>query len=281
MEQTTNHTHFRRRRIRRRARPATVLIGVGLCLLAGLFEEPKWMSPEARHLQTALVSTPFSRPYAPVSRKAKARRVIYPYSIVPGGVQNRADLLQEVALDPVVAAHFSDFNASGARMVELQEAQLVHLSYRRDDKVFWTRNRVRLTPGERLITDGRMFARARCGNRISLAPQEPVAAEEPLVAVFDEPIEPEEELAPVETIPEPDLELEFAPDPDRPLAILIKPPEIVSYRDWSKPHLTPTLPPVNPVSPGPDIPGIPEPNTLLLVISGLAALIVIKISFRR
>jgi len=221
-----------------------LLAGAALCLLAGFLEKPQWKSPEARSLQTLPAPAASPAVQTQVSLKTPPRRLVYPYSVIPGGVQNRSELLWEVAQDPIVAAHFSDFNGAGARLVQLQAPQQVHLSYRLDDRVYWTAKKVGLAPGEMLITDGREFARARCGNRISLTPQEPVSSEEPVPDAFEEPLE--------ETIP--------ALEPSLLLAEVHPPPV---------------------VPPDPNIPGVPEPGTLILLASGLAVLVAFKIASRR
>jgi hypothetical protein len=72
----------------------------------------------------------------------------------------------------------------------------VYVSYRKDNRIFWTSHPIHLHEGETLLTDGTLDARARCGNRISLVPQLPVAQAEPPPGVLDTPEE-------TEVIPEP------------------------------------------------------------------------------
>ena len=67
--------------------------------------------------------------------------------------------------DSVVAAHFSDFSGSRSRIVELKADKAAYVSYRINDKVYWTKKKVRLEKGEKLMTDGVNYARARCGNQ--------------------------------------------------------------------------------------------------------------------
>ena len=54
--------------------------------------------------------------------------------------------------------------------------------------MFWTRKRVRLQPGELLLTDGTTTARARCGNQISDTAKPEVSDEEPAEDVLDQPV---------------------------------------------------------------------------------------------
>lgn len=116
-------------------------------------------------------------------------RPIYPYSVVPGGVEDAKELKWVAEHDPVVAAHYAGFDYARAQVVRLTLARTVYVSYRIGSHIYWTRRRVTLHKGEKLITDGRMTARTRCGNRVAEAPQQEAApAVEPPVQKFDEPI---------------------------------------------------------------------------------------------
>jgi PEP-CTERM motif len=115
-------------------------------------------------------------------------RVVYPYSVVPGGVQNPAELQQASAQDRVVSAHFAGFDYSHARTVRLQQAKQVYLSYRVGNRVFWTRKKVRLHSGEKLISDGKITARTRCANRVSETKQANVSPLEPPLEKFERPV---------------------------------------------------------------------------------------------
>jgi len=113
---------------------------------------------------------------------------VYPYSVVPGGVKD-PDALRDAALrDAVVRRHYSHFDYSRAHLVRATEAREVYLSYRIRDTVYWTRKKVRLHPGEMLLTDGKITARARCGNQISDTAKPEVSEEEPADDVLDQPV---------------------------------------------------------------------------------------------
>jgi hypothetical protein len=119
--------------------------------------------------------------------QARNRRIVYPYSVIPGGVTS-ADELGEAALhDATVADHYAGFNYKRARVIEVNRPRLVYLSYRRGGQIYWTRKRASLHPGEKLLTDGRITARARCGNQVSVLPQAKTSPEEPLIAELDRP----------------------------------------------------------------------------------------------
>src|SRR5258707_13191084 len=104
---------------------------------------------------------------------------VYAYSVVPGGVKNPDDLRAATARDYVVRRHYAHFDFSHARLVRATEARQVYLSYRIRDNIFWTRRRIRLHLGELLLTDGKITARARCGNQISENAKPEVSNEEP------------------------------------------------------------------------------------------------------
>ena len=113
---------------------------------------------------------------------------VFPYSVVPGGVKDSDDLRYAALRDYVVRRHYSHFDYSQAHLVRATEAREVYLSYRVRDTVFWTRRRVRLHLGELLLTDGKITARARCGNQISDTAKPEVSNEEPEEDVLDQPV---------------------------------------------------------------------------------------------
>jgi hypothetical protein len=115
-------------------------------------------------------------------------RPVYRYSVIPGGVQDPTELQRVSAQDRIVAAHFAGFDYARARVVRLQQAREVYLSYRVGDRVFWTRKKVRLAAGEKVISDGKIVARTRCANRVSETKQAAVSPEEPPSAAFERPM---------------------------------------------------------------------------------------------
>jgi hypothetical protein len=115
-------------------------------------------------------------------------RPVYPYSLVPGGVEDAKELKWVAEHDPVVAVHYAGFDYDHARVVRLTLARTAYLSYRIGNRVYWTRHRVTLHKGEKIITDGRMAARGRCGNRVEELPQQAASSAEPPVEKFDQPV---------------------------------------------------------------------------------------------
>ncbi|MGA8340845.1 MAG: PEP-CTERM sorting domain-containing protein [Candidatus Sulfotelmatobacter sp.] len=117
-------------------------------------------------------------------------RPVYSYSVVPGGVRDASELKWVVQHDPVVASHYAGFDYDHARVVRLVLARTAYVSYRIGNQVYWTRHRIALKKGETVITDGKITARSRCGNRVEEVPQQATSSLEPPVAKFDEPTMP-------------------------------------------------------------------------------------------
>jgi hypothetical protein len=140
-------------------------------------------SPVAGHNEElSLLAGPHS-----LAIQSRNRRLVYPYSVVPGGVESAEELRQVTAHDAIVAAHYSGFDYKRARVIEVDRPRLVYLSYRRGGQIYWTRKQASLHPGEKLLTDGQMTARARCGNQVSVLPQANTSPEEPMMAELDRP----------------------------------------------------------------------------------------------
>jgi len=222
-------------------------------------------------------------------------RVVFPYSVVPGGVTSSAELQAVAAHDPVVAEHYAGFDYGRARVVEVSQPKLVYLSYRRGDKIFWTHKQASLHKGEKLLTDGRTTARTRCGNQVSVLPQANTSPNEPTMAELDRPDEMASGMNRV--LPstfdsdlmvfDPALPLGtsssslgnlfaggpppggFMPMPiggGITIASSGKPPQCQpgDTSEECNPHTPPPPPPPPP-------PVVPEPGTIVLVVSGAAA----------
>ena len=124
-----------------------------------------------------------------VLSEAQPPRPVYPYSVVPGGVEDVNELKWAAEHDPVVAAHYAGFDYDHAQVVRVTLARTAFVSYRIGNRIYWTRRRIALHKGEKLITDGKMTARTRCANQVKETPQQQAAAPvEPQAQKFDEPI---------------------------------------------------------------------------------------------
>ena len=177
------------------------------------------------------------------------RAVIFPYSVVPGGVHNAQEVKQAVARDPTVAKHYAVLNLEKLHLIHVSKASAVYVSYRKGSNIYWTQRKLTLAPGESLLTDGENMVRVRCGNLVSPSPKPPNSPEEPTPVTFDTPLIP----PPPATMP--------------PLVLTSNPGRVF-------------FPPFVPLFPG-DGPGkhhhgppvhIPEPSTLVMLLSGFALL---------
>jgi len=217
--------------------------------------------------------------HAHTVRVSSAGQQTYPYSVIPGGVRDVPDLQEHAARDYVVRRHFAGFNYRRARLIRSDKAREVYLSYRIRDHVFWTRRKVQLLPAELLLTDGTITARARCGNQLSENPKPEVSDEEPAADVLDQPVAEIVALGPVLPFHFPTVHPSLPGiDANPPTA-----PKLfaggfsfpyVDFGGTRVPHLC---------KPGEEEkdkrcrhhhkpPAVPEPATLLLIVSGLAAI---------
>jgi hypothetical protein len=71
--------------------------------------------------------------------------------------------------------------------VTLDAPQLMYVSYRIGNKVFWTKHKLALRKGEAMLSDGSNMARTRCGNRVSVMPVRPNAPAEPSSSELEGP----------------------------------------------------------------------------------------------
>ena len=181
----------RRRRSRRRVGGILVRSVAFLAIVAGCVLAFRWLNQPRPQLASnniiitgshALPST-FGAPVV----QTRNRRTVYPFSIVPGGVTSGEELREVADHDPVVSEHYSGFHYDHARIVEVSQPKLVYLSYRRGDKIFWMHKQASLHKGEKLLTDGHITARTRCGNQVSVLPQANTAPNEPTIAELDRP----------------------------------------------------------------------------------------------
>lgn len=108
-----------------------------------------------------------------------ASRIVYRFSVIPGGAYDGVEAAAAVARDPVVAIHYQGFDVRRANPVRTRRDLAMYVSYRRSNSVYWTSVRVPIPAGEQLLSDGKEVARARCGNRLSDQPRMPTGYPEP------------------------------------------------------------------------------------------------------
>jgi hypothetical protein len=141
---------------------------------------------------------------------SRPSRPSYLYSVVSGGIANAEELRQAMDRDPVVAREFAGFDFQRAHLVQVSEKQSMNVAYRVGDKVYWTRKKVALHPGETLISDGKIVARTRCGNRIAMAALGPPGLTDPVAADFDQPIF-SNDMVTHEVLPQPEIYADALP----------------------------------------------------------------------
>jgi PEP-CTERM motif len=285
----------RRHRVNHRRRFATVVITIALLPLLvfvafvtsrrphsfGYTSVPTANSEWTRgNASENLAALALHVPAAPPMRNG---RLVYPYSVVPGGVRDTNDLRDAIQRDRAVARHYAAFNLHKARIVELKSPRLVFLSYRLGDKIFWTRKQFQLKQGERLITDGNISARTRCANQVSVLPQTAVSTEEPLPEQLEDPFGVGGSSRQIDfpnslesslfrrTPPGLGEGPGFFGPPFGGGGPGIAPPPIPT--SCAKPPCSNTPPPPPPPPPpGPPPAPVPEPGSILLVSSGLAGI---------
>ncbi len=203
-------------------------------------------------------------------------RQLYPYSVIPGGVESGRELQDAVLRDAVVAAHYADFNIAQAHVVRLDADRARYVSYRLGDRVFWTSKTLTLHKGETLISDGAHEARTRCGNRLSETPVAPVSPQQPPENVLLAPEAPVlftgnfPSFPPFPGLPlSPPGEVPPAP-PGTPSGGIIPPPVFPIVGGGPPPRHSSTPPP--PPPPPPPV-NVPEPGTLGLLAAGLLTLL--------
>ena len=119
------------------------------------------------------------------SPDAATARPVFRHSVIPGGAYTPAELRNALARDTVASSHYPSLEPDAVRAAVVTQDRLAYVSYRKDDQIYWTRNKVRLSAGETILTDGTHEIRARCGNCISDTPMLPVADVEPDAAELD------------------------------------------------------------------------------------------------
>jgi hypothetical protein len=209
-------------------------------------------------------------------------RKVYPYSIVPGGAASLDEA--KVAMGrPDVRANYADVDFAKLHEVKLASNLSGYVSYRFEDKIYWTAKKLTLRAGERIFTDGVHIVRGRCLNCYSAIPMTPIRPLGPSENLLDTPVDVpvfayKFPLLPVEvpTLPPP-LEgltpsvpiLPLTPVPSGggiwfPIIPIIPP---IHHHPGSPP-----APPTTTIIPPPVV--TPEPNYVWFLVAGFIALLV-------
>jgi hypothetical protein len=219
----------------------------------------------------------------------QVKRKVYPYSIVPGGAEDLNQAKRFMA-DPAIKVHYASVAIAQLKQERLTTNLTGYVSYRWGEKIYWTAKKITLRAGETVFTDGTQIVRARCLNRYSALPMQPIRPHEPSEKVLDMPTEmpmtvysfprlpllaPELPVPPGELTPTvPVLPVVLAPPVGKapggvwfPLIPIIPPI-----------HRHPGSPPSGPVTPPviPPVAVIPEPRYGWLLLAGFASVIVIR-----
>jgi len=175
-------------------------------------------------------------------------RALYPFSVIPGGVENARELRKALTRDPVAAAHYAEFDLAKAHVIRLNHDWPLYVSYRMGDRIFWTGKKLRIHKGERVITDGVLSARTRCGNLLSATPILPVSPREPSAEAM-------------EAVAPPEIAAELPPLPFHPVNVPPLPPPAYPITPPTGPPAGPIPPPAYPITPptGPSAGPIPPP----------------------
>jgi hypothetical protein len=252
-------------------------------LFLALFLVPAQVRPaETLNPQVSLSSAEsLDVPFDSVRDNPSFKQTLYPYSVIPGGVQTSGELRNAIANDPVVRAHYADFVVASTRLERIGKTQAFYVSYRIGSNIFWTKNAMMLHAGEAVLSDGVHMARTRCGNRLSLAPIAPISKIEPVPAAME--IASPAALLATNAAP---AELPFAPiplttivtpppvPPAPPIGIFLPLPPFFPIGASGTP--VPPGPPVPPSTPPPPPVAAPEPSALLMLAAGLGCLLLLK-----
>jgi hypothetical protein len=274
---------------------AALILALALALLGSLFARHSLRKPQPPIASSKAANS--SQPWlgglpASLNTSKVAARPLFPYSVIPGGVESAQELRNAIEHDPVVAGHYAGFDLAKVRVIRLDRDRMEYVSYRMGDRVYWTNHALRLFKGEKLISDGTLEARARCGNRLSATAMGPVSPKQPSAEAMEAQQAPEllatNDFSPVPffgpMLPPPPT-VSGGPPTGTVIPPLFFPP--VGGGGPPKPNVptgppgggTPPGPPVGPPG-GPPIP-TPEPASVALLAAGLSILCLFSLRKRR
>jgi hypothetical protein len=243
----------------------TALLQIAILLSVVAFATPWLVAAES--------SLPTPRRSGDITLRGLQARPVFNGSVVLGGVYSPDELRRAVDRDAVVADHYRNVNLDEMRAVTLTAGRSAYVSYRRGDRVHWTRERVWLKAGETVLTDGTTVIRARCGNCVSEVKQDNVAAVDPAHGELDDFVVPPTPDAGVDALaPAAEAELGGLLDvPFAPAAFaalvpgdMLPLPELVEdpFGETGFPFLPPLIVPTGGTGGGAGTPGVPGVTVL-------------------
>jgi hypothetical protein len=264
--------HRRKRRTNRATTFLVVLLFAATAAVTWQFARQRPLAGVSKRTNSAslaptqLVPANSTEPFFLSSR---AGRPAYPYSIIPGGVGSVEELREIAEHDPVVARHFEGFDYQHAQLITVSEKQSLYVAYRQGNEIYWTRKKIALHPGETLISDGKIVARTRCGNRVAVAPLGPPAPMEPVASDLDQPLF-SNEMVTNSVDPQPEAYAALIPGAQPTIGNALQPAS--SHKGLLPLFFLPLvgIPGGGGSSPHPPLAVAPEPGTMLLLSSGLA-----------
>jgi hypothetical protein len=183
------HSKYRSRRRRSVSHRRLIILAVAISSLAtALVARSRFFAPEHERLRNVAIEIAKQADSADTSDAFLAvsvRRPNYRHSVIAGGAYDASELRNAIETDAIVAAHYKQLDQSRVKVETVAHDRYVHVSYRKGNQIFWTRNKVLLRQGETILTDGKTQIRARCGNCISEQPLLPTSEAEPDVVEFD------------------------------------------------------------------------------------------------
>ena len=202
--------------------------------------------------------------FQPLLTEAVAHRwLVYPYSIVPGGVHSPEEANEKKEHDPFVADHYRNLTIA----LPVGRGPLhKYASYRYHNHAYSTRYKLAIPEGEDILstTDRGTYVRERCGNVLSDTQDYPVlrsAKEEAaILAAMDQPLGTVDLKleGPLFAASFPDIEMLYL-DRERERVRKVKEaqPVIKDSPDKPKPPKANSLPVTQPVIPSPQPPASP------------------------
>ena len=173
---------------RREIRAAAIVIAAALAVVAAFVATVLFLGPlnepPVVSLTTGTETVLANNIDLEPARDGSARPV-YAFSVIPGGVYSADEFANAVGTDPAVAAHYGDVTPATLQVQTVDEPREAYMSYRVGDQIYWTKRKLPLHDGERVLSTGTVMIRARCGNRLSDEPMVPTSDAEPPVLAFD------------------------------------------------------------------------------------------------